>query len=203
MKKGKGLEGSQKHNDYAEKEKLSKQQAQKYVNDLKKLGVNASVVKPSTSGSKKAKEVLNSSVIKTGTAKSAVVKTKIKGYATGGIADELVPVNDITKVIPALGNVITSNGDEGLITARLGEMILPEKPVKNLVPDFISNVEKANAMMKTDSMGDINIENNLIVQGSIDKDTFPGVKKMQEMSYDYIVKQLTDQRQKSGYKTKL
>ena len=203
LKKGKGLEGSQKHNDYAEKEKLSKQQAQKYVNDLKKLGVNASVVKPSTSGSKKAKEVLNSSVIKTGTTKSAVVKTKIKGYATGGIADELVPVNDITKVIPALCNVITSNGDEGLITARLGEMILPEKPVKNLVPDFISNVEKANAMMKTDSMRDINIENNLIVQGSIDKDTFPGVKKMQEMSYDYIVKQLTDQRQKSGYKTKL
>ena len=82
-------------------------------------------------------------------------------------------------------------------------MILPEKPVKNLVPDFISNVEKANTMMKNGGMGDINIENNLIVQGSIDKDTFPGVKKMQEMSYDYIVKQLTDQRQKSGYKTKL
>ena len=116
---------------------------------------------------------------------------------------EMIHVNDITKVIPALSNVITANGDEGLITARLGEMILPEKPVKNLVPDFISNVEKANAMMKNGGMGDINIENNLIVQGSIDKDTFPGVKKMQEMSYDYIVKQLTDQRQKSGYKTKL
>lgn len=200
LKKGKGLEGAQKHNDYAEKEKLSKQQAQKYVNDLKKLGVNASVVKPSTSGSKKAKEVLNSSIIKSGTAKNTIVKTKIKGYATGGITNELLPVNDITKIIPELSKVISTNGDEGLITARLGEMILPERPVKNLVPEFIKNVEKASEMAKGGELGDINIENNLIVQGSIDKDTFPGVKKMQEMSYDYITKQLKDDLGKLGYK---
>ena len=134
---------------------------------------------------------------------SSTLTAKVKGYATGGITDELVPANDITQAIPALRHVITANGDEGLITARLGEMILPEKPVKNLVPDFISNVEKANEILKGGDSGDVHIENNLIVQGSIDKDSFPGVKKMQEMSYDYIVKQLTEQRQKSGYKTKL
>lgn len=185
LQKDKGLGAAQNHNDFVKKEKKAKSTAQNYVNKLKKLGITASVIKPG-------KNLI-----------SSTLTAKVKGYATGGITDELVPVNDITKVIPALSNVITSNGDEGLITARLGEMILPEKPVKNLVPDFISNVEKANAMMKNGGMGDINIENNLIVQGSIDKDTFPGVKKMQEMSYDYIVKQLTEQRQKSGYKTKL
>lgn len=179
LKKGKGLDAAKTHNDLVKKESQAKKTAQDYINQLSKYGVKESLVNPSK------------------------IMGSIKGFAKGGIANELVPVNDITKVIPALSNVITSNGDEGLITARLGEMILPEKPVKNLVPDFISNVEKANAMMKNGGMGDINIENNLIVQGSIDKDTFPGVKKMQEMSYDYIVKQLTDQRQKSGYKTKL
>ena len=179
LKKGKGLDAAKTHNNLVEKEFQAKKTAQDYINQLSKYGVKESLVNPSK------------------------IMGGIKGFAKGGIANELVPVNDITKVIPTLGNVITSNGDEGLITARLGEMILPEKPVKNLVPDFISNVEKANTMMKNGGMGDINIENNLIVQGSIDKDTFPGVKKMQEMSYDYIVKQLTDQRQKSGYKTKL
>ena len=179
LKKGKGLDAAKTHNNLVEKEFQAKKTAQDYINQLSKYGVKESLVNPSK------------------------IMGGIKGFAKGGIANELVPVNDITKVIPTLSNVITSNGDEGLITARLGEMILPEKPVKNLVPDFISNVEKANAMMKNGGMGDINIENNLIVQGSIDKDTFPGVKKMQEMSYDYIVKQLTDQRQKSGYKTKL
>lgn len=179
LKKGKGLDAAKTHNNLVKKESQAKKTAQDYINQLSKYGVKESLVNPSK------------------------IMGGIKGFAKGGIANELVPVNDITKVIPALSNVITSNGDEGLITARLGEMILPEKPVKNLVPDFISNVEKANAMMKNGGMGDINIENNLIVQGSIDKDTFPGVKKMQEMSYDYIVKQLTDQRQKSGYKTKL
>lgn len=179
LKKGKGLDAAKTHNNLVEKEFQAKKTAQDYINQLSKYGVKESLINPSK------------------------IMGGIKGFAKGGIANKLVPVNDITKVIPALSNVITSNGDEGLITARLGEMILPEKPVKNLVPDFISNVEKASAMMKNSSMGDINIENNLIVQGSIDKDTFPGVKKMQEMSYDYIVKQLTDQRQKSGYKTKL
>lgn len=179
LKKGKGFDAAKTHNNLVEKEFQAKKTAQDYINQLSKYGVKESLVNPSK------------------------IMGGIKGFAKGGIANELVPVNDITKVIPTLSNVITSNGDEGLITARLGEMILPEKPVKNLVPDFISNVEKANTMMKNGGMGDINIENNLIVQGSIDKDTFPGVKKMQEMSYDYIVKQLTDQRQKSGYKTKL
>ena len=188
LKKGKGLDAAKTHNDLVKKESQAKKTAQDYINKLSKYGVKESLVNPS--------KVM-------GGIKAPAIKASIKGFAKGGIANELVPINDITKVIPALSNVITSNGDEGLITARLGEMILPEKPVKNLVPDFISNVEKANAIMKNGGMGDINIENNLIVQGSIDKDTFPGVKKMQEMSYDYIVKQLTDQRQKSGYKTKL
>lgn len=188
LKKGKGLDAAKTHNDLVKKEAQAKKTAQDYINQLSKYGVKESLVNPS--------KIM-------GSIKAPAIKASIKGFAKGGITDELVPVNDITKVIPALSNVITSNGDEGLITARLGEMILPEKPVKNLVPDFISNVEKANTMMKNGGMGDINIENNLIVQGSIDKDTFPGVKKMQEMSYDYIVKQLTDQRQKSGYKTKL
>lgn len=188
LKKGKGLDAAKTHNNLVEKESQAKKTAQDYINQLSKYGVKESLINPS--------KIM-------GSIKASAIKASIKGFAKGGIANELVPVNDITKVIPALSNVITSNGDEGLITARLGEMILPEKPVKNLVPDFINNVEKANAIMKNGGMGDINIENNLIVQGSIDKDTFPGVKKMQEMSYDYIVKQLTDQRQKSGYKTKL
>lgn len=169
LKKGKGLEGAKHHNNYVKIENTKKSKAQGYVNDLKKLGVKATV-------------------------------QRIKGYATGGITNELLPVNDITKIIPELSKVISMNGDEGLITARLGEMILPERPVKNLVPEFIKNVEKASEMAKGGELGDINIENNLIVQGSIDKDTFPGVKKMQEMSYDYITKQLKDDLGKLGYK---
>ena len=185
LQKDKGLGAAQNHNDFVKKEQEAKSTAQYYVNQLKKLGITASVIKPG-------KNLI-----------SSILTAKVKGYATGGITDELVPANDITQAIPALKHVITANGDEGLITARLGEMILPEKPVKNLVPDFISNVEKANEILKGGDSGDVHIENNLIVQGSIDKDSFPGVKKMQEMSYDYIVKQLTEQRQKSGYKTKL
>lgn len=185
LQKDKGLGAAQNHNDFVKKEQEAKSTAQYYVNQLKKLGRTASVIKPG-------KNLI-----------SSILTAKVKGYATGGITDELVPANDITQAIPALRHVITANGDEGLITARLGEMILPEKPVKNLVPDFISNVEKANEILKGGDSGDVHIENNLMVQGSIDKDSFPGVKKMQEMSYDYIVKQLTEQRQKSGYKTKL
>lgn len=185
LQKDKGLGAAQNHNDFVKKEQEAKSTAQYYVNQLKKLGRTASVIKPG-------KNLI-----------SSTLTAKVKGYATGGITDELVPANDITQAIPALRHVITANGDEGLITARLGEMILPEKPVKNLVPDFISNVEKANEILKGGDSSDVHIENNLIVQGSIDKDSFPGVKKMQEMSYDYIVKQLTEQRQKSGYKTKL
>ena len=185
LQKDKGLGAAQNHNDFVKKEQEAKSTAQDYVNQLKKLGKTTSVIKPG-------KNLI-----------SSTLTAKVKGYATGGITDELVPANDITQAIPALRHVITANGDEGLITARLGEMILPEKPVKNLVPDFISNVEKANEILKGGDSSDVHIENNLIVQGSIDKDTFPGVKKMQEMSYDYIVKQLTDQRQKSGCKTKL
>ena len=170
LKKGKGLEGAEHHNNYVKTENTKKSKAQGYVNDLKKLGVKAAV-------------------------------QRIKGYATGGITNELLPVNDITKVIPELSKVITGNGDEGLITARLGEMILPERPVKNLVPEFIKNVEKANEMA-TKGGGDVEVKIDapLIVQGSIDKDTFPGVKKMQEMSYDYITKQLKDDLGKLGYK---
>lgn len=169
LKKGKGLEGAEHHNNYIKAEQKAKKKAQGYVDDLKKLGVTETV-------------------------------HRIKGYATGGITNELLPVNDITKVIPELSKVISTNGDEGLITARLGEMILPERPVKNLVPEFIKNVEKASEMAKGGELGDIHIENNLIVQGSIDKDTFPGVKKMQEMSYDYITKQLKDDLGKLGHK---
>lgn len=182
LQKDKGLGAAQNHNDFVKKEKKAKSTAQNYVNKLKKLGITASVIKPG-------KNLI-----------SSTLTAKIKGYATGGITDELVPANDITQAIPALRHVITANGDEGLITARLGEMILPEKPVKNLVPEFIKNVEKASEMAKGGELGDINIENNLIVQGSIDKDTFPGVKKMQEMSYDYITKQLKDDLGKLGYK---
>lgn len=182
LQKDKGLGAAQNHNDFVKKEKKAKSTAQNYVNKLKKLGITASVIKPG-------KNLI-----------SSTLTAKIKGYATGGITDELVPANDITQAIPALRHVITANGDEGLITARLGEMILPERPVKNLVPEFIKNVEKASEMAKGGELGDINIENNLIVQGSIDKDTFPGVKKMQEMSYDYITKQLKDDLGKLGYK---
>lgn len=169
LKKGKGLEGAEHHNNYVKTENTKKSKAQGYVNDLKKLGVKAAV-------------------------------QRIKGYATGGIANELLPLNDITKVIPELSKVITGNGDEGLITARLGEMILPERPVKNLVPEFIKNVEKANEMAKGGGDVEVKIDAPLIVQGSIDKDTFPGVKKMQEMSYDYITKQLKDDLGKLGHK---
>lgn len=182
LQKDKGLGAAQNHNDFVKKEQEAKSTAQYYVNQLKKLGRTASVIKPG-------KNLI-----------SSTLTAKVKGYATGGITDELVPANDITQAIPALRHVITANGDEGLITARLGEMILPERPVKNLVPEFIKNVEKASEMAKGGELGDINIENNLIVQGSIDKDTFPGVKKMQEMSYDYITKQLKDDLGKLGYK---
>lgn len=182
LQKNKGLGAAQNHNDFVKKEQEAKSTAQYYVNQLKKLGRTASVIKPG-------KNLI-----------SSILTAKVKGYATGGITNELLPVNDITKIIPELSKVISANGDEGLITARLGEMILPERPVKNLVPEFIKNVEKASEMAKGGELGDINIENNLIVQGSIDKDTFPGVKKMQEMSYDYITKQLKDDLGKLGYK---
>lgn len=184
LKKGKGLEGANHHNTYVLKEREAKATAQNYVNQLKKLGVSASISNPT----KAAKNIIK----------------KLGGFANGGQVDKIVPVETLSDLLPDVKNQIRSNKDDGLISAKIGEIVLPKTVSNNVVPEFISSMNTASNLLdnvKT-KPHDINIsvESPLVVNGSIDKEALPSLQEIIKKSCDYTTKEFKRELKKLGYK---
>jgi len=130
-------------------------------------------------------------------------KFKRAGYYKGGIVKSFLPVDD------ELTSLIKDNKDSGLITAKVGEAIIPSK----YVPDFVDKIESFINMPNIGDIfdGKINKSNNgiiieqkydnlLNVNGDVDKEVFPGIKSMLEQSYKYNSQKLVNELKKYGYK---
>lgn len=184
LKKGKGLEGANHHNTYVRKEREAKAVAQDYVNQLKSLGVSASISNPTK-------------------AAKAIIK-KLGGFAKGGQVDKIVPVETLSDLLPDVKNQIRSNKDDGLISAKIGEIVLPKRVSNNVVPEFISSMNTASNLLDNVKAKphDINIsvESPLVVNGNIDKEALPSLQEIIKKSCDYTTKEFKKELKKLGYK---
>ena len=129
-------------------------------------------------------------------------KTKLKfkkaGYYKGGIVDNVITNTDFL-------NMIRMNNDDGLITAKLGEGIIP----KNLMPNFASQIEKFNSLPADKIINSISnnapnlniqIDKFMDVQGNVDKNCVNDIRNLQNDITNNITKTLTQEFRKLGYK---
>ena len=174
LKKGHGLDKAKKHNELVEKEKAAKKTAYGYVDKLKSYGVPASVF------------------------------PWLKGYAKGGQVDGVVPVETLSDLLPDVKNKIRSNKDDGLISAKIGEIVLPKTVSNNIVPEFISSMNTASGLLDNVQAKphDINIsvESPLVVNGDVDKEALPSLQEIIKKSCDYTTKEFKRELKKLGYK---
>lgn len=94
------------------------------------------------SGTKKQKEKLMN-LLKKGKLK--------KPNKSGGIIDQILPF-------------LAADGDDGVVSAQIGEMILPKKFTSDIVPRFTSSVERL--MKLIDKVPNMNSLNELVERGS-------------------------------------
>lgn len=174
LKKGHGLDKAKKHNELVGKEKAAKKTAYGYVDKLKSYGVPASVF------------------------------PWLKGYAKGGQVDGVVPVETLSDLLPDVKNKIRSNKDDGLISAKIGEIVLPKTVSNNIVPEFISSMNTASGLLDNVQAKphDINIsvESPLVVNGDVDKEALPSLQEIIKKSCDYTTKEFKRELKKLGYK---
>lgn len=189
LKKGKGLDAAKNHNDLVKEESQAKKTAQDYVSQLSRYGVKEFIVDPSK-------------VI--GSLKAAPIKANIKGFASGGQVDKIVPVETISDLLPDVKNQIRSNKDDGLISAKIGEIVLPKTVSNNIVPEFISSMNTASGLLDNVQAKphDINIsvESPLVVNGDVDKEALPSLQEIIKKSCDYTTKEFKKELKKLGYK---
>ena len=118
---------------------------------------------------------------------------QISGYATGtkGITNpvEIARVDEMGKELRI------KRGGDIYEMFRYGDAVVP----KNMTDNLFTLADHTNEVMETINSvdrngGEITINNNyeslLTVNGDIDKDTFPGVKKMCELACQYTSKEL-------------
>lgn len=129
-------------------------------------------------------------------------KTKFKkaGYYKGGIVDNVMSLNNTE-----FFNMLRMNKDDGLITAKLGEGIIP----KNIMPNFTQQLEKFNSLpadkilnniSNTTPNLEINVEKFMDVHGNIDKNCVNDLQQLQNDITNNITKTLTSEFRKLGYK---
>lgn len=131
-------------------------------------------------------------------------KTKAKfrkaGYYKGGIVDNVMSLNNTE-----FFNMLRMNKDDGLITAKLGEGIIP----KNIMPNFTQQLEKFNSLpadkilnniSNTTPNLEINVEKFMDVHGNIDKNCVNDLRQLQNDITNNITKTLTSEFRKLGYK---
>lgn len=120
--------------------------------------------------------------------------SQLKGYATGtkGITNnvEIARVDELGKELRI------KRGGDIYEMFRYGDAVIPKHMTDNLftLADHTNEImEMINGVDRSDG-GDVIVNNNyeslLTVNGDIDKDTFPGVKKMCEQAYQYTSKQM-------------
>ena len=125
-------------------------------------------------------------------------KFKKAGYYKGGIVDNVITNTDFL-------NMIRMNNDDGLITAKLGEGIVP----RNMMPDFTKQLEQFNSIPADKIINSINnttpslniqIDKFMDVQGNVDKNCVNDLRNLQNDITNNITKTLTQEFRKLGYK---
>ena len=128
----------------------------------------------------------------------------LKGYAKGGQVNGVVPVETLSDLLPDVKNKIRSNKDDGLISAKIGEIVLPKTVSNNIVPEFISSMNTASGLLDNVQAKphDINIsvESPLVVNGDVDKEALPSLQEIIKKSCDYTTKEFKRELKKLGYK---
>ena len=126
------------------------------------------------------------------------LKFKKAGYYKGGIVDNVITNTDFL-------NMIRMNNDDGLITAKLGEGIVP----RNMMPDFTKQLEQFNSIPADKIINSINnttpnlniqIDKFMDVQGNVDKNCVNDLRNLQNDITNNITKTLTQEFRKLGYK---
>ena len=120
--------------------------------------------------------------------------SQLKGYATGtkGITNsvEIARVDELGKELRI------KRGGDIYEMFRYGDSVIPKHMTDNLftLADHTNEVMETINSADRGSGGDVTVNNNydslLTVNGNIDKDTFPGVKKMCELACQYTSKEL-------------
>lgn len=119
---------------------------------------------------------------------------QISGYATGtrGVTSpvEIARVDELGKELRI------KRGGDIYEMFRYGDAVVPKHMTDNLftLADHTNEVMETINGVDRGSGGDVTVNNNyeslLTVNGDIDKDTFPGVKKMCELACQYTSKEL-------------
>lgn len=120
--------------------------------------------------------------------------SQLKGYATGtkGITNsvEIARVDELGKELRI------KRGGDIYEMFHYGDAVLPKPMTDNLftLADHTNEIMKTINGVDRSGNGDVTVNNNyeslLTVNGDIDKDTFPGVKKMCEEAYQYTSKKM-------------
>ena len=131
-------------------------------------------------------------------------KTKAKfrkaGYYKGGIVDNVMSLNNQEFL-----NMLRMNKDDGLITAKLGEGVIP----KNIMPNFTQQLEKFNSLPADKILNNINnttpnlvinIDKFMDVHGNVDKNCVNDLRQLQNDITNNITSTLTKEFRKLGYK---
>lgn len=184
LKKGKGLEGATNHNNYVKKEQDAKANAEKILAELKKYGGYGNVVTPDKNG--------------------GGLKFNVVGFANGGQVDKLTPVETISDLFPDIKRQVRANHDDGLISAKIGEIVLPKTVSNNVVPEFVSSMNTASNLLNSVKSKPhdltISVESPVVVNGSVDKDTLPSLEEIVKKSCDYTTREFKKELKKLGYK---
>lgn len=115
----------------------------------------------------------------------------IKPKKKGGLIDQIIPLANLR------------GGDDGLITAQLGEAVLPKPFMKDVVPDFMKTVQQTTKLLSpVGNGGDISVhyDSLLTVNGNVDKDALPGLRDLLQQSYEYTSQKMYKDLKKIGYK---
>ena len=128
---------------------------------------------------------------------SVLTAFKKAGFQKGGIVSSFIPTDAFSQ------SIIRKNGDDGLISAKTGETVMPVG-FKNIVPDLMRQFDYfANAdFEKNVSTPQININyDNLInIEGNVDKNVMADLNKFRKQIANDVTNHLADEFGKLGYK---
>lgn len=116
----------------------------------------------------------------------------LKPRKKGGIIDSIIPLSNLR------------GGDDGLITAQLGEAVLPKAFMQDVVPEFMKTVKQTTALLQPlgGNGGEVNVhyDSLLTVNGNVDKDALPGLRDLLQQSYEYTSQKMYKDLSKLGFR---
>lgn len=116
----------------------------------------------------------------------------IRPKKKGGIIDQIIPLANL------------KGGDDGLITAQLGEAVLPKAFMNDVVPEFMNSVKQTTRLLQPigGNGGEVNVhyDSLLTVNGNVDKDALPGLRDLLQQSYEYTSQKMYKDLSKLGFR---